>query len=521
MNLLLLTHTIAHLKIKQFVYQIVNRFCKKKFILVSFVKNEDNCALDRFCLKTPCWTGNEFVFLNLSSGFSSWNDVSYGLLWAYNLNYMDWLLQEKMSFEEGAHWIDKFINELPMNKIGLDSYPIALRGINWIKFMTKYQDELTDDRREIWNNYLYSQYVLLTKKLEYHLLGNHLLEDAYSLFIASIYFSQREWYKKASALLVRELEEQILNDGCHYEQSPMYHCILLDRLLDCYNFSIHNERFHGQGALSRFMQQVAERMLGFLSEICYEDGTFPLFNDSAEKIAPTPHEIFDYAKRLGLKSRSCKLSDSGYRRMKNSTMEVFVDVGNITASYQPGHSHADTFSYDLRIYGIPFIVDTGISTYNKTARRLYERTTVAHNTVSIGGKNSSEVWSGFRVGKQAKVSVQVDEDKRIFVTHNGFGRRNRVSRQFEMLQESFAITDRADSRDAVSYIHFAPEIDKVTIEKDLIKTCLGSVRVKNYSKIVHLKDYASTEYNSLREINVIAIYFSNECSYEIVVNSKV
>ena len=46
-------------------------------------------------------------------------------------------------------------------------------------------------------------------------------------------------YDKASCLLYKELDEQILPDGSHYEQSPMYHCILLDRLLDCYNASIN------------------------------------------------------------------------------------------------------------------------------------------------------------------------------------------------------------------------------------------------------------------------------------------
>ncbi len=31
------------------------------------------------------------------------------------------------------------------------------------------------------------------------------------------------------------------------------------------------------------------------------------------------------------------------------------------------------------------------STYNKTARRQYERSTSAHNTVTVGNKDSSEV----------------------------------------------------------------------------------------------------------------------------------
>lgn len=45
--------------------------------------------------------------------------------------------------------------------------------------------------------------------------------------------------------------------------------------------------------------------------------------------------------------------------------EAIVDVGDIRASYQPGHSHADTFNYELRIGGKPFVMDTGISTYER------------------------------------------------------------------------------------------------------------------------------------------------------------
>ena len=57
------------------------------------------------------------------------------------------------------------------------------------------------------------------------------------------------------------------------------------------------------------------------------------------------------------------------------------------------------FNYELRIGGKLFVIDTGISTYEKTARRQYERGTAAHNTVMIGDKNLARygeafVWGG-------------------------------------------------------------------------------------------------------------------------------
>ena len=40
-------------------------------------------------------------------------------------------------------------------------------------------------------------------------------------------------YSKAKNIIEEELEEQILTDGAHFELSPMYHQIILDRVLDC------------------------------------------------------------------------------------------------------------------------------------------------------------------------------------------------------------------------------------------------------------------------------------------------
>ena len=83
-----------------------------------------------------------FSFLGKESAFLGWNDESFGKLWSYNLNYMDYLHQETISFEQAVCWIDKFVDEIEGNRNGLEPYPIALRGINWIKFLSKYHPYL-------------------------------------------------------------------------------------------------------------------------------------------------------------------------------------------------------------------------------------------------------------------------------------------------------------------------------------------------------------------------------------------
>ena len=493
MNIKLLLRTVVHLRPKQVVYQVKNRLVKPVYkaleaptVKVSGFKTEP-------IPKYKSLENETFTFLNLSHEFAGWDFNEFGNLWTYNQNYFDWLNQEGMASEEGCKWIDLFNSQLSTlgSQLSLDPYPIALRSINWVKFFCRYPECATRERLDS----LYSQLRLLEKKLEYHLLGNHLLEDAYALYIGAAYFSDEWLQKKAKKMLLGQLGEQILPDGAHYEQSPMYHCILLDRLLDCINIG---ERMAVNGAELR---KYAERMLGHLESIVWDDGSIPLLNDAAYGIAPTSEQLFDYAKRLDIKWKPIAMKECGYRKMKKERMEAVVDVGNITATYQPGHTHADTFNYELRIDGKPFIVDTGISTYNKNDRRQLERSTIAHNCVSPNGQNSSEVWGGFRVGRRAVVEIEGQSSDEVTASHDGFGKP--CKRRFAMTDEGFVVEDWYDG-EAVSYVHLAEGVDPERIHVDEAL----DIKVKPWKY--------STEYNRFHDGKVMEICFNGHLKYSII-----
>ena len=487
MNYGLLFRTVKHLKPTQVFYQVKYRL--KKPVYVALEAPIDSFKFQVPRLKTEpipkyrCVVGDKFTFLNLEHQFAGWNFTENGMLWAYNQNYFDWINQESVSVNEGCKWIDKFIDDLPNNRVGLDSYPIALRSINWVKFFCRYPDATTKERLDS----LYSQLKLLEKKLEYHLLGNHLLEDVYALYIGASFFNDQLLLLKARKLLLSQLDEQILKDGAHYEQSPMYHCILLDRLLDCINIKSDSK-----------LVDYAQRMLGHLESIKWGVGSLPLLNDSANGIAPTTSQLFYYAKGGGLKWKKTPLKECGYRKMQSGNLEAVVDVGNITATYQPGHTHADTFNYELCIDGKPFVVDTGISTYNKTERRQLERSTIAHNCLSPEGMNSSEVWGGFRVGKRCHTEITKDTGNVIEAVHDGFGKECR--RRFETKEGSFIVDDWFDG-EAVSYIHLAENADEKRI------------KVENAINLETKTWKYSTEYNQFIDGKVIEIRFNGHCKY--------
>lgn len=496
MQFRLLAETLVHLKPTQVYHQIKYRLVKAQYEPFTAPVFDMPDLITAPIPKFKCIEGDKFTFLNLEQRFSGWDFTANGMLWAYNQNYFDWINQNGYPKEDCCKWIDKFIADLSDNKIGLDPYPIALRGINWIKFFCRYKECATKERLDS----LYSQVKLLEKKLEYHLLGNHLLEDAYGLFITAIFFGDQQIYRRAARLLKMQLKEQVLADGAHYEQSPMYHCILLDRLMDCVNFAMVTD----DKDFAEYLKTVAEKMLGHLESIKWEDGSIPLLNDAAYGIAPTPEQLFNYAHRLGLNWEPIPMKECGYRKMFSERMEAIVDIGNITSTYQPGHTHADIFNYELRINGTPFVVETGISTYDKTPRRQYERSTKAHNCVVVDGKDSSRVWGGFRVGKRAVVTdvkCKTEEGKfELEASHDGFGKL--CYRKFVMLDSTFEVEDIYDG-EAMSYIHLAENADE------------KRVNIKGAYKIEIKPWQYSTNYNQFHTGKVMEIHFNGKLRYKI------
>lgn len=401
-----------------------------------------------------------FKFLNLTKRFDrnkiDWNFNEYGKLWTYNLNYFEFLLSDKVSFEEGILLIENYIDSWSGLKDGIEPFPISLRTINWIKFLSKnkVRNEKIDER-------LYQQVQLLLNNLEYHLLANHLLENAFALIFAAYYFQDNDIYAKAKALLLQELEEQILADGAHFERSPMYHQIMLFRLLDVVSI-VQNNSWKNQELLSE-LKPKAQAMVSWLVNISLTNGEIPYVKDSAPNIAPKSSELFDYAQSLEFTLDINKpLMESRYRWLESGNAKLLVDVGEVSPSYQPGHAHADELNFLLYDNEIPVIVDTGISTYEKNDQRQLERSSSSHNCLVVNNENSSQVWGGFRVGKRATVNITRDNEYNISASHNGFKQYGvYVHREFEITSNGFKILSNFEGKGQVhliSYIHFHPEV---------------------------------------------------------------
>lgn len=526
MNISLYIHTIFHLKGKQIIYQLWYRARKIiKYKIYPSAKDISGfpLTLTHFINKSnTLLSDSSFCFLNITETFHNWHYRENSKLWRYNLYYMDYILQEDISVEKRKEWIDSFINGLPENEEGLEPYPIALRCINWIKFISINQYLITNKEKKKWDQSLFSQYLSLYHNPEYHLLGNHLLENAFSLLWGGLYFRDNKFYKKAVQLLIKELNEQILPDGAHYELSPMYHGILLDRLLDCINALKNNPRFNGQEYVASFLEEKARIMLSWLNAIIYKDGTIPLLNDTAYGIAPETQKLFVYADLLGIQWSTHLLKESGYRKFTSNLLEIVIDVGNIGPDYIPGHAHADTFNYELRIEGKPFIIDSGISTYEKNDRRQYERETQAHNTVQVEGRSSSKVWGGFRVAQRAKISSLKEDRNNITARHDGFKQLGiEHQRTFNLNDKEIMICDSLQpivEKKGVNTIILHPDIKIRSINQDTIETNLATLFFFGADEIWIEDCEVAFEYNKLIPSKKICIAFTNQMQYTIQID---
>jgi len=454
---LLFFHTIRYLKLSQIYWRIFylirNRFFVIKLHNETFKINQNiNKHIDFMKVTTTYFSNNKFSFLNIEMDFLGWENKNAQTLWLYNLHYFEFILQSNI---DGNYWIDKWIKENPpLKTIGWQPYPLSLRVINLIKYHYKI-NELSELQIESLN----LQVSALERQIEYHILGNHLFENGKSLFIAGLFLSRDKSMKTGLKILNEQIKEQIQDDGSHFELSPMYHAIILEGLLDIINFS-RKFSFNYPG----WWNTKIESMLSFYRGCLHKDNKISYFNDSVLGISKDSKDIFEYAKCLGFEVDKIDPKNyyinSGLVRFENNDRLILIDGGPIGPDYIPGHAHADNLSFELSNNKTRIIVNSGISTYERNLRRVEERSTVSHNTVVIDGKNQSQVWASFRVGKRVyPKNIRVEKNSR-FELFRGSYTGGSHHREIKFLDEKVILRDtlKNSNEKGESYLHFHPNV---------------------------------------------------------------
>jgi len=467
-----LFHTIKFLRPRQIFWRAVYLF--PRFIcLYKSQKKFNTIAASKFFIgRTGITTDfDSFTFLNETFSLSEggWDNPKASKLWRYNLHYFEFLLDEKLSIESKANIIENWILENPIGKgSGWEPYPTSLRIINWIKWHWTAGCLSATAIESLW-----IQSKWLSARPEFHLLGNHLFVNAKAMIFSAGFFGLNPKDKilmLGVKILNEEIEEQFLTDGSHFELSPMYHALAMEDLIDLYNVS---DLVQTKLSLETIREKI-KKGLFWLEQLTFSNNEFAFFNDCSNGIAPTLESLRTYANSLGIHlgvNTANELNDfnkSGYVVVRNSTIHLIADCGNIGPDYLPGHAHADTLSFELSILGNRIIVNSGTGEYGSSDERLRQRGTSAHSTIEVDGYDSSEVWSGFRVARRARIL-----DKKILrnptsicfeASHNGYHRlKNRAvhRREWTISMGNCRIDDyvNGSNNKIISRFYLHPELE--------------------------------------------------------------
>lgn len=260
-------------------------------------------------------------------------------------------------------------------------YTVSTRAGNWIAALSL----LPDAQSEPAVASLRDQLAYLAGNVEDDILGNHVVRNARALALGGAAFGHAPWLEGGVELLARELPEQVLPDGGHYERSPVYHAVVLRDLLEIEIVT------GGKGDHVRRMQR-------FAADACAPNAVPAPFNDGPRELAP---HLDVPEPRDG----ASVFADTGYVFWRAPGAWLAFDCGPPAPPFLPPHAHADCLSFQLWLGGTPAIVDAGTFTYEPGPDRDWFRGTRAHATVQLDGRDQFTLWGAFRAGPMPRVEL--------------------------------------------------------------------------------------------------------------------
>jgi uncharacterized heparinase superfamily protein len=464
---------------------------------------------------------NEFVFLNLKVKFNNevnWINCYPSKLWGYNLNYFDFLIsiaiyinieQDIKKWEKGNILIKNWIQTYDFKHSVISCpYVVSLRLFNFFYYILLTnqikKSDLISSSKII--RYMYMDFLHLANNLELDIKGNHLIKNLKSLIILGYFFNNKNSVRIAQdsiRILLKQLDEQILEDGGHFERSTMYHVIVTQDFLEISYFL----KLLDIPVPDRFEAKLI-LMLDFLEVIIHPDGDIGLFNDSAFKIAAKASDIlFAGAQLLGkapsiyarpgiisyllscttknFNNKLCSLKRNrfdarpytGYCALSNAYGKMIFDCGDLAPDYLPAHAHNDMLSFEFSIKDRRYIVDTGVYEYEPGILRDKSRSTLSHNTVAVNGAEQSELWSSFRMARRGRIIrcdwKQGNEYNIVSASRSQYNSKITIHMRTILEHEDgfWIVLDNVRATGELphySHLHFHPELNPVVTQEDII-----------------------------------------------------
>ena len=282
--------------------------------------------------------------------------------------------------------------------------------------------------------------------------NNHLIVEMYAVALVGILTGYAPWRNEALKILTEELPRQNYPDGVNKEMSLHYQSFIMEAygllwlqmmknhievptvwksyLTAMTEFIADSTDDFGRtmefgdndegkildlnGTVENHYQYVLN-LMGCLLDKRYTDSTW---HENLEWIVPEKIRI---EKERYIPGLVCSRKEGGYTFLRSKDRRVLIGIDHADLGYGSiaAHGHADALSFQLYIDGQPIFVDSGTYNYHVTPEdRNYFRSTAAHNTVMIGGREQSEMLGPFIWGKRAKGELKSINEKRGIVIVN-------------------------------------------------------------------------------------------------------
>ncbi len=354
-------------------------------------------------------------------GAADWELADAPLLWRFHLYYWDWAWALTDAADQAAArdafavtWRSWHAAVPPGRGPAWHPYPAALRAWSFCGLYDALVAGGPVDAPFLRELAVHAGF--LRRSLETDVGGNHLVKNLKALTGLALFFGDNALLNRSLSRLCRQLGVQVLPDGGHYERAPAYHCQVLGDLIDI------DRLLRAAGRTGpRDLPEAIEAMRRWLGLVLTPGGDVPLLNDGF----PVSRQLLAQLAATPPPGGPLHLRpDTGLARATAGDWHLLADVGPPCPRELPAHAHADTLSCLVYFAGTPLLVDTGTSTYAAGPVRDRERSTAAHNTVEVDGRNSTEVWGAFRAGRRARVrgvSARLDTGPAVVeAAHDGY-----------------------------------------------------------------------------------------------------
>lgn len=339
--------------------------------------------------------------------------------------------------KQASHWIDNVRPVKGNSKTTWRTIDTGVRCENWIKAYSYLQNsnKLNDEFKVKFitslkeqAEYLYNNYQEHAKLSNWGVLENHGLL-AVSLFIKD-YEKSKTYIKTAIHRLEEQINLQVMKDGMHWEQSPMY----LNEVLHCYLDTIilcRKNNIDIPGSILEKTKKLAYADLYMKKpnhkQVCQSDSDDTdlrdmitkasyLYNDGVLKFGGYKEIDFESVWDLGYSSiekyknieirkpekTSYGFENSGNYYMRSGWNEddnyLYFHCGTLGS----GHGHADLLHVSIYANGEDYLIDPGRYTYIEGDEdRIYLKSCRAHNTTIVDNTDFTEIRDSWGYNKVA------------------------------------------------------------------------------------------------------------------------